>query len=261
MFSPEIVGSDAFIEMPVTAQCLYFHLGMRADDDGFVNPMITMRIIGANTDDLKILLAKKFLISFQNGVVVIKHWRLNNFIRKDRYRETNYLDEKNTLFVKGNQSYTLDAEQGNPVNTVPWKSDAELRLSSGQPTVNQRSTQVRLGEVRLGKDREENSLSFLDKLPEETKNELSEKYFISPKGIQSKATDLLLYCKQKGKVYKNYKAFLENALRKDKAKLQAEYPLAVKKEQPQDEQLTPEQMERNKQLREGISNMLKSKKS
>ena len=150
MFSPDIVGSDAFIEMPVTAQCLYFHLGMRADDDGFVNPQITMRMVGANGDDLKILIAKRFLLQFQNGVVVVKHWRINNFIRKDRYKETNYLDEKRQLRVKENQAYTLDENQGNPIYLVPWKSEADMRSTIGQPND---STTVNAGKVRIGKDR------------------------------------------------------------------------------------------------------------
>lgn len=123
---------------------------------------------------------------------------------------------------------------------------------------------ARIEENRIEKNREEEkkepSLSFLEKLPTELSTSLSEKYHISPKGIQSKATDLLLYCKQKGKVYKDYKAFLENALRKDKSKLQLEYPLAVKKEQVEEVELTPEQVEKNRVLREGISNMLKVKK-
>jgi hypothetical protein len=105
----------------------------------------------------------------------------------------------------------------------------------------------------------ETSLSFLEKLPPEVTNELSEKYHISPKGIQSKATDLLLYCKQKGKVYKDYKAFLENALRKDKAKLQEVYPLEKKVEPQKEVELTPEQTEKNRQIRENITNMLKKK--
>lgn len=149
MFNSEIVGSDAFIEMPVSAQVLYFHLGMRADDDGFVNPQITMRMMGANGDDLRILLAKRFLLQFENGVVVVKHWRINNFIRKDRYKETNYIELKSTLRVKDNGAYTLDNTQGLPIGEVPWKSDSERRLTVGQPSVN--AGEVRLGKVRIGK--------------------------------------------------------------------------------------------------------------
>jgi len=108
MFSQQIIDSDAFLEMPLSAQALYFHLSMRADDDGFVNnPVKIGRIINASSDDLKILLAKNFIISFQNGIIVIKHWRINNYLRKDRYTETVYLEEKAQLDVKENGVYTL----------------------------------------------------------------------------------------------------------------------------------------------------------
>jgi len=107
MFSMQIVDTDAFLEMPSTTQNLYFHLGMRADDDGFVdNAKKIMKIIGASDDDLKILFSKRFIIGFENGLIVIKHWKIHNYIAKDRYNETAYLDEKKKLFVKKNGSYT-----------------------------------------------------------------------------------------------------------------------------------------------------------
>src|SRR5271157_5587280 len=107
MFSLDIVGSDAFLEMPTTSRELYFQLGMRADDDGFVNPQIIMRLLGANVDDLRVLIGKRFVLPFENGVIVMKHWRINNFIRKDRYKETLYLEQKKQLRVKTNNAYTL----------------------------------------------------------------------------------------------------------------------------------------------------------
>lgn len=108
MFSQQITESDAFLDMPLSAQALYFHLGMVADDDGFVNsPKRVQRVIGANDDDLKLLLAKNFLISFDSGVVVIKHWKMNNYIQSDRYAPTVYVDEKATLTEKENRAYTL----------------------------------------------------------------------------------------------------------------------------------------------------------
>jgi glutaredoxin len=106
LFSPAIVESDAFLEMPVSTQALYFHLGMNADDDGFVCPKMIMRMVGASEDDLKVLLAKRFVLSFETGVIVIKHWLIHNSIRKDRYIPTKYLDEKNMLVIKDNNSYT-----------------------------------------------------------------------------------------------------------------------------------------------------------
>lgn len=107
MFAKTIIDSDSFLDMPLSAQCLYFHLSMRADDDGFVNnPRKIMRMIGASDDDARILIAKKFLIAFESGVVVIKHWRIHNYIRKDTYNETKYKEEKATLALDENNSYT-----------------------------------------------------------------------------------------------------------------------------------------------------------
>ncbi len=116
MFSPQIIDSDAFLEMPSSSQSLYFHLGMRADDDGFVgNPRKIQKITGSSEDDLKILISKRFVLVFENGVIVIKHWRINNLIRKDWYKETIYLEEKSLLKIKENGAYTL-ANNENLVN-------------------------------------------------------------------------------------------------------------------------------------------------
>lgn len=108
MTSLEVINTDAFLDMPQSSQLLYFHLNARADDDGFVsNPKSIMRNCGSQGDDLKLLIAKKFIISFEDGVCVIKHWRINNYIRKDIYKETKYLDHKQTLFIRPNGAYTL----------------------------------------------------------------------------------------------------------------------------------------------------------
>jgi hypothetical protein len=89
MFAKTIIDSDAFLEMPQSTQLLYFHLAMRADDDGFVNNIKSiMRNIGCKEDDAKVLIAKRFIIPFESGVVVIKHWRIHNYIQKDRYKQT-----------------------------------------------------------------------------------------------------------------------------------------------------------------------------
>ena len=108
MFAKTIIDSDAFLDMPHTTQLLYFHLSMRADDDGFINnPKNIMRMIGCKDDDLKILLTKKFLLPFESGVVVIKHWQIHNYIQKDRYHETKYKEEKAMLQLDENKAYTL----------------------------------------------------------------------------------------------------------------------------------------------------------
>lgn len=106
MFSKQITESDEFLAMPLSTQALYFHLGMDADDDGFINsPNRIRRTIGASDDDFAILIAKNFIIPFESGVVVQKHWRINNYIRKDRYTPTAYTEEMGLLTVKKNQSY------------------------------------------------------------------------------------------------------------------------------------------------------------
>lgn len=131
MFAKTIIDSDAFIDMPVTARLLYYDLSMRADDDGFVNsPKKIMRMIGASQDDLMLLISKKFLIPFESGVVVIKHWRIHNYIRKDTYNETTYKDEKAMLALDENKAYKLTCDE----------------------PVYEPSTQVRLGKDSLGKD-------------------------------------------------------------------------------------------------------------
>ena len=87
MFTQKITESDAFLEMPMSSQALYFHLCMNADDDGFVkNPKSIQRTVGCNDDDLKLLIAKRFILPFDTGVIVIKHWRMHNLLRKDRYK-------------------------------------------------------------------------------------------------------------------------------------------------------------------------------
>ena len=109
MFNIQIVDSDAFLDMPLSTQALYFHLNMRADDDGFVgNPKKIQRLVGASEDDLKLLIAKRFLLVFEDGVIVIKHWRIHNTIKNDRYNKTLYIEELNQLKLKENKAYTFD---------------------------------------------------------------------------------------------------------------------------------------------------------
>lgn len=142
MFAKTIIDSDAFLDMPLSTQSLYFHLSMRADDDGFINnPKKIQRMIGATEDDLKLLIAKSFIITFESGVVVIKHWKMHNYLRSDRYKETVYTDEKAMLKTKDNKSYTL------------------IGIPDGIPKVYQMDTQGRLGKDRLGKDKNKRAFS------------------------------------------------------------------------------------------------------
>ena len=140
MFAKTIIDSDAFLDMPMSARLLYYDLGMRADDDGFINsPKKIMRMIGASNDDVNILIARKFVIPFDSGVVVIKHWRINNYLRNDRYTETKYLEEKSNLEVDKNGSYTAKNNTGIP---------------AGIPTVS--TGKVRLGKVSIDKNNKNN---------------------------------------------------------------------------------------------------------
>lgn len=118
MFSKDITASDAFLDMPSSSQSLYFHLGMEADDDGFIgNPKKVMRVIGVGEDDFKILLAKRFVLDFPSGVVVVKHHRINNNWDKYNCKRTMYLEEFSQLRIKENKAYTLDEKQGTPLQS------------------------------------------------------------------------------------------------------------------------------------------------
>ncbi len=153
MFSKQIIDSDAFLEMPLSTQALYFHLSMRADDDGFLNnAKKVMKIIGANQNDYDLLVAKSFVIQFDDGICVIKHWRINNYLRKDRYTETIYQEEKAMLTIQPNGRYSLK------------DSSCEIDdLPLGIPVCNQSDTQN-----RIDKNREEkNSIYSAEKLHDE----------------------------------------------------------------------------------------------
>lgn len=121
MFTKKITESDAFLDMPFTAQLLYFHLNMYADDDGFINaPKKIMRFIGLSEADMEILIEKHFIIAFESGVVVVKHWRMHNTLQNDRYHPTDYQDEFKMLLLKDNKSYSLT--NGNKMETI-WKQN------------------------------------------------------------------------------------------------------------------------------------------
>ena len=129
MFTMKIVDSDSFLDMPLSTQCLYFHLNMRADDDGFVgNPKRICKLIGCNDDDLKLLLMKRFVLGFENGVIVIKHWRMHNTIQKDRYTPTTYCDELKQLGIKDNKSYTLSPVETKCIQNVSTDIDIDIDI-------------------------------------------------------------------------------------------------------------------------------------
>lgn len=148
MFAKSIVLSDAFLDMPMSARCLYFTLGMLADDDGFVDgPKSIMRQCGASQDDLAILVGKRFVLLFDTGVIVIKHWRINNYLRSDRYTPTSHIKEKASIEVDSNGAYTERAEiSSRTIQALPDGPGIPVGIPPGIPSI---------GKYREEKSREE----------------------------------------------------------------------------------------------------------
>ena len=168
MFAKSIVLSDAFLDMPLSARCLYFTLGMLADDDGFVgSPKSIMRQCGASQDDMSILLQKRYVLGFESGVIVIKHWRMNNYLQNDRKKQTTYLDELSQLVIDQRGAYTEKSEIG--------LEQIECTLS--EPVNNAMYTEciqnVYTGKDRLGKDRLEKGSTTPTPLPSATEETIS----------------------------------------------------------------------------------------
>lgn len=148
MFAKSIVLTDAFLDMPMSARCLYFTLGMLADDDGFVgSPKSIMRQCGASQDDLAILISKRFVLGFDSGVIVIKHWRINNYLQKDRIHPTTYQEELSTLMLDEKGAYT-EREKDMYTGCIQDVYREENRLVEG-----------RLEESRLEESRENKYIS------------------------------------------------------------------------------------------------------
>lgn len=128
MFSLDIIDTDVFLEMPQSSRLLYYELCMRADDDGFVSsPKKIMKIVGCSEDDFKVLITKQFVIPFKSGIIVIKHWKIHNYIQKDRYKETIYKEEKSLINTDENEVYTLCLQDG-----YTGKDRKELELEKGK---------------------------------------------------------------------------------------------------------------------------------
>ncbi len=223
MFAKSVIDSDVFLDMPATTQVLYFHLAMRADDDGFVsNPKRIERMVGCSDDDLNLLILKKFIIPFDSGIVVIKHWKIHNYIQKDRYKETAYKEEKALLSLDENNTYTLENDSC---------------IQNGYSL----DTQVRLGKDRLGKSKDRIELEEDSEpdgsaptpskpatirhkygeykhvlLTDEQHSKLVEDFGESRIKDYIKRVDE--YCEQYGKSYKNYSLTIRNWLNKDGVK-------------------------------------------
>lgn len=207
MFSLDIIDSDSFLDMPASTRCLYYDLGMRADDDGFVSPKKILRLTNASVDDLNVLITKKFVIPFDSGVLVIKDWKMNNYIQKDRYTETIYKEEKALLDSDQNGSYILDTGKIQNVYML--------------------DTQDRLGKVRLGKVSKEkkNTLSkysSINSLKEEDFEKIADAYKVPVSFVKSKYDDMINWHESTGKTKKNWYATLRNWVKADSFKLRKE---------------------------------------
>lgn len=139
MIRKDVIDTDAFLDMPLSTQALYFHLNLRADDDGFVgNPKRVAALIGASEDDLKLLIAKSFVILFENGVIVIKHWRMHNTLSANRYHETNFTDEKSMLRLKDNNAYTLG--DGLSIDDTKLIETSKRQQTNNRQTIDEQKT-------------------------------------------------------------------------------------------------------------------------
>lgn len=203
MFAKTIVLSDAFLDMPMGARCLYFTLGMFADDDGFVNsPKSIMRQIGASEDDLKVLVAKKFILPFESGIIVIKHWRINNYLRNDRYNATKYIEEKSELVVEENGSYTKRDSFGIPNSGIPSIGKDSIDKDSIVDIIEAPKKEVR------HKYGAYNNVLLSDTDLEKLKTEF--------KDYEERIERLSEYIASTGKSYKNHLATIRSWAKKDK---------------------------------------------
>ena len=223
MFAKSIVLSDAFLDMPLSARCLYFTLGMLADDDGFVgSPKSIMRQCGASQDDMAILLQKRYLLGFESGVIVIKHWRMNNYLQKDRYKRTTYLEELEQLVIDQRGAYTekgkngeryIESEVSDPVNE-PMYTECIQNVYTGKDSI---------GKDSIGKDRDiaRVRLGIYNNV-QLTKGELNELMRIYPNDYQDMIENLSTYMRSKGKYYEDHYATMMAWKRRDEAKAKEE---------------------------------------
>ena len=219
MFTQKIIDSDPFLDMPLSTQALYFHLNMRADDDGFINnPKRIQRTVGASEDDLKLLIAKRFVICFENGVIVIKHWRMHNTLRKDRYNPTQYQEEYAKLDIKDNNAYTEKSV------ATTW-----------QPDGNQLATQYSIDKYSIDKksivEDSESESTDSEPSPKPSKKPVKHKYgeynnvLLTDEELEKLKAEypdwkerierLSSYVASTGKPYKSHYATIRNWARKD----------------------------------------------
>ena len=213
MFAKTIIDSDAFLDMPLSTQALYFHLSMRADDDGFINnPKKIQRMVGCADDDLKLLLAKNFIIPFESGVCVIKHWKIHNYIRNDRYKPTVYVEEKAQLTCKENGAYTFGIPDGYQMETqVRLGKDRLVKSSLDEDILPESDDSLPPPKPKKPvkhKHGEYNNVLLTDEELEKIKAEYPD--------WQERIERLSSYIASTGKAYKSHYATIRNWARKDK---------------------------------------------
>lgn len=234
MFAKTIIDSDAFLDMPLSAQALYFHLSMRADDDGFINnPKKIQRMIGASDDDCKLLIMKQFIIPFESGIVVIKHWRIHNYIQKDRYAPTIYQAEKSTLTVNKNREYTECIQNGYNLDTqvsIDKDSIGKNRLDKDSLKLEKKSKDIEPQAATTPtrhKYGEYKNVLLSDEDMKKLKSEFPDDY-------NTRIERLSEYIASTGKVYKNHLATIRCWARKEKDKPQ----IAVKGKNTKSDNIT-----------------------
>ena len=211
MFAKTIVLSDAFLDMPLSARCLYFTLGMLADDDGFVNsPKSIMRQAGASTDDLNLLMAKRFILAFDSGIIVIKHWRIHNYIQKDRYKESKYIEEKATLTLDQNGAYTECIQDVSTLDTQVRLGKDRDRLEVGKDSVGEDIEEAAPPKTTRHKYGYYNNVLLSD----EEMMKLAEEF---PTDLKDRIERLSEYIASTGKKYKSHLATIRSWARKDTA--------------------------------------------
>lgn len=209
MFDKGLIETDAFMDMPMPTKALYFLLGMEADDEGFVSPNRVMRIYGGNADDLKVLIAKGFVIQFESGVVVITDWKKNNWLDSRRIKETVHQAEKK-LLGESKEKYHLLSNR--LATASPEESRGEENsIEEKREERPQGKPETSVSWLGTFNEKEE----FICGIPEETLKAFSAKYKASEEQIRGKAEDLVVWCKTNGRVKKNYKLFLQNILKRE----------------------------------------------
>lgn len=264
MFAKSITDSDAFLDMPLSSQALYFHLGMEADDDGFVgNPRRIQRIIGANEDDLKVLIGKNFLIAFENGIVVVKHHRINNNWDRHNCKRTTYIDQFNQLRVKENKAYTLDESKGELAQSAfsldsvfrgeenkGDKKKGEEKKAPALPSPSAPKKEKEKGPEKVACGEFKNVFLTLDE-----KRALVDRFgFATAKQLVTSAD---LYIGSTGTKYKSHYLTILNWARKDRV---PERRPEVKPDEAPEVPLTKEQEEKMAAMRAKISEMVRTKK-